>query len=68
MSPNDASVRRKQEVLLSTVDTVAESPAAFSDFGLSPEMLRALAEVEYAIPSPVQVEAIPALMAGSDVP
>jgi ATP-dependent RNA helicase DeaD len=39
----------------------------FATLGLSPEMLRALDDVGYETPSPVQFEAIPALMAGSDV-
>ena len=54
------------------VDTPALAPAVaapggFSDLGLSPEMLRALEDVGYQTPSPVQFEAIPALLAGSDV-
>ncbi|MFI5266932.1 MAG: DEAD/DEAH box helicase [Chloroflexota bacterium] len=45
-----------------------EAPAVgFSNLNLSPEMLRALEDVGYLTPSPVQSEAIPSLMAGSDV-
>ena len=66
--------RRKQEPLLSTLETVAQLPAegvtsalAFAELGLSPEMLRALDDVGYDTPSPVQAQTIPALLAGSDV-
>jgi ATP-dependent RNA helicase RhlE len=39
----------------------------FSSLGLSPELLRAVAESNYADPTPVQKEAIPAILAGKDV-
>ena len=50
------------------LDPVAEAAASgFSSLGLSPEMLRALEDVGYETPSPVQSEAIPPLLARSDV-
>jgi ATP-dependent RNA helicase RhlE len=39
----------------------------FSDLGLTPELLRAVAEKSYTQPTPVQLQAIPAVLAGSDV-
>ena len=39
----------------------------FSSLGLSPELLRAVAESNYADPTPVQKEAIPAILQGKDV-
>src|SRR3984893_17829682 len=39
----------------------------FSSLGLSPELLRAVAESNYADPTPVQKEAIPAILEGKDV-
>jgi superfamily II DNA/RNA helicase len=39
----------------------------FSSLGLSPELLRAVAESKYSAPTPVQKEAIPAILAGKDV-
>jgi len=39
----------------------------FSDLGLTPELLRAVADKGYAAPSPIQIEAIPAVLAGRDV-
>jgi ATP-dependent RNA helicase RhlE len=40
---------------------------SFSDLGLSPELLRALAEKGYDTPTPIQSRAIPAILAGRDV-
>jgi ATP-dependent RNA helicase RhlE len=39
----------------------------FSDLGLMPELLRAVADKGYDVPSPIQVEAIPAVLARRDV-
>ena len=39
----------------------------FSSLGLSPELLRAVGESHYSTPTPVQLEAIPAILAGRDV-
>ncbi len=40
---------------------------SFSDLGLMPELLRAVAEKGYDAPSPIQAQAIPAVLAGRDV-
>ena len=40
---------------------------SFSDLGLQPELLRAVAEKGYGSPTPVQSQAIPAILAGRDV-
>ncbi|MGK5092961.1 DEAD/DEAH box helicase [Deltaproteobacteria bacterium TL4] len=40
---------------------------SFSHFGLSSSILKAVAEQGYEIPTPIQSEAIPAVMAGKDV-
>jgi superfamily II DNA/RNA helicase len=39
----------------------------FSSLGLSPELLRAVGERQYPAPTPVQKEAIPAILTGRDV-
>jgi ATP-dependent RNA helicase RhlE len=39
----------------------------FSDLGLSPELLRAVAEKGYDTPTPIQQQAIPAVLGGRDV-
>ena len=41
--------------------------SSFDTLGLSPALQRAVAENAYATPTPIQVEAIPAILAGRDV-
>ena len=40
---------------------------SFTDLGLLPELLRAVADKGYDTPSPIQIQAIPAVLAGRDV-
>ena len=40
---------------------------SFEDLGLSPALVRALAEIGYATPTPIQSEAIPLALAGHDL-
>jgi len=40
---------------------------SFSDLGLMPELLRAVVDKGYDTPSPIQLQAIPAVLAGRDV-
>ncbi|MGA2838997.1 MAG: DEAD/DEAH box helicase [Steroidobacteraceae bacterium] len=40
---------------------------SFSDLGLLPELLRAVADKGYDVPSAIQVQAIPAVLSGRDV-
>jgi ATP-dependent RNA helicase RhlE len=40
---------------------------SFSDLGLMPELMRAVADKGYDSPSPIQLQAIPAVLAGRDV-
>ena len=42
-------------------------PMKFSDLGLSPELLRAVADKGYDTPTPIQQQAIPAVLGGRDV-
>lgn len=39
----------------------------FDHFGLSPEILRAVSEQGYQIPTPIQEQAIPLVLAGRDL-
>ena len=41
--------------------------SSFDELGLRPELLRAVAEAGYTIPTPIQAQAIPVIMAGRDV-
>ena len=47
-------------------DSTSE-PVRFTDFGLSPDILRALADQGYTHPTPIQAQAIPIVMQGRDV-
>lgn len=47
---------------IATLDT-----PSFSTLGLAPELLRALTESGYTIPTPIQSQAIPVALAGGDV-
>jgi len=47
---------------------VPTTPAVrFADFGLSPDILRALSDQGYVHPTPIQAEAIPVVLQGRDV-
>ncbi|MBV8062865.1 MAG: DEAD/DEAH box helicase [Nevskia sp.] len=48
-------------------DSAAQSPLSFSDLTLGEPVLRALAEVGYESPSPIQAATIPHLLEGRDV-
>ncbi|GGY08129.1 DEAD/DEAH box helicase [Massilia dura] len=56
---------------MSDIETTAqpEAPAQvrFSDFGLSPDILRALTDQGYVHPTPIQAQAIPVVLQGRDV-
>lgn len=43
------------------------APDSFASFGLAPELLRAVQDMGFANPTPIQAVAIPPLMAGRDV-
>src|SRR6266704_385384 len=43
------------------------SPSSFAELGLRPELLRAVTEAGYTTPTPIQVQAIPLILAGKDV-
>jgi ATP-dependent RNA helicase RhlE len=43
------------------------SAPSFSELGLRPEILRAVAEAGYTTPTPIQQQAIPVVLAGKDV-
>jgi ATP-dependent RNA helicase DeaD len=44
-----------------------DSPVGFADLGLRPELLESLATLGYEEPTPIQLEAIPLLIAGNDL-
>ena len=44
-----------------------QTPASFDSFGLSPQLLSAIAEMGYKTPTPIQVQAIPEVLSGRDI-
>ncbi|MDB5852833.1 MAG: ATP-dependent helicase [Herminiimonas sp.] len=55
-------------VPVTPISAEAPSPAIrFEDFGLSPDILRALSDQGYVHPTPIQAEAIPIVLQGRDV-
>ncbi|MDP1659568.1 MAG: DEAD/DEAH box helicase [Methylotenera sp.] len=48
-------------------ETVNFDSIAFTDLGLAPELLKALTESGYTIPTPIQAQAIPVALAGGDL-
>lgn len=49
---------------IAAVDAVVPT---FDQFGLSPEILRAVVDSGYTVPTPIQAQAIPVVLAGRDV-
>ncbi len=47
--------------------TPADTPVTFADLHIHPDVLQAVSDVGYEIPSAIQAATIPALLAGSDV-
>ena len=41
--------------------------SAFEELGVCPELIRACADLEWALPTPVQAEAVPLILGGGDV-
>ncbi|MFC6086518.1 DEAD/DEAH box helicase [Sphaerisporangium aureirubrum] len=50
-----------------TPDAIEEDVTSFADLGLRPELLRALTDLGYEEPTPIQREAIPLLLGGRDL-
>jgi ATP-dependent RNA helicase RhlE len=46
---------------------MSETPLTFNDFGLAEPIVRAVAELGYKDPTPIQAQAIPVVMSGQDV-
>src|ERR1700752_1778113 len=53
---------------MSETTLIPEAPTVrFADFGLAPEILRALTDQGYVHPIPIQAQAIPVVLQGRDV-
>ena len=65
-TPNNTEVAVTPDVdVLVAADAVPV--VRFADFGLAPEILRALTDQGYVHPTPIQAEAIPVVLQGRDV-
>ena len=78
VSSDAASWAESDTALPSVAATAAATPVVappaaetavptFDQFGLSPDILRAVVDSGYTIPTPIQAEAIPVVLAGRDV-
>jgi ATP-dependent RNA helicase RhlE len=67
VNPCLASDRRSQYPLLPGELQILRFQMSFELLGLQPELLRAVAEKGYTTPSPIQSQAIPAVLAGGDL-
>ena len=67
--PAAESASSVESALPSPTTPASTPPAAirFADFGLAPEILRALTDQGYVHPTPIQAEAIPIVLQGRDV-
>src|SRR5690606_34615558 len=53
--------------IISMTESITPDTPAFSDFGLHPNILQAIAATGYTTPTPIQSQAIPVVMDGRDV-
>ena len=49
---------------MSSASDTPDTPVRFADFALAPAVLRAVEEVGYETPSPIQAATLPPLLAG----
>jgi len=65
---------RKSKTLTKTKETASDTPEkddtptiSFAELGLAPQILKALDDIGYSTPTPIQAKAIPAALQGRDV-
>lgn len=65
---------RESKTLTNTDDTASDAPVkdekptiSFAELGLAPQILKALDDIGYTTPTPIQAQAIPAALQGKDV-
>lgn len=57
----------KEDQILLGKHPVETTPESFANLGLSSEILKSIAEIGFAHPSPIQAKAIPLALAGQDI-
>src|SRR3990170_2714648 len=65
--PREGPARFRQPYSVETVPTAMELHATFDSLGLDPVLLRAVRALGYEVPTPIQREGIPPILAGRDV-
>jgi ATP-dependent RNA helicase RhlE len=51
-----------------TIETLdVDTPTSFAELGLAPELMRAVTDAGYTVPTPIQARAIPLVLRGRDV-
>src|SRR2546430_919046 len=63
----DGFRRRRCATSFRATPFFVRSTMSFDSLGLAPELLRAVAEEGYVVPTPIQQEAIPLALAGRDL-
>ncbi|MGZ9712107.1 DEAD/DEAH box helicase [Glaciimonas sp. GNP009] len=63
----DTQSEKQQEIIIASDAEALEASIKFTDFGLSPDILRALSDQGYVNPTPIQAQAIPIVLQGRDV-
>jgi superfamily II DNA/RNA helicase len=66
-APDEAETTESQQIALPAAELPVEPEIVFEDLGLSEPILRAIAEKGYRHPTPIQAQAIPAVLSGRDV-
>jgi superfamily II DNA/RNA helicase len=65
-APASSSTTTEAEVSTPTVTIAVEAVNAFAPFNLAPELLKAVADLGFTMPTEVQMRAIPSAMEGGD--
>jgi ATP-dependent RNA helicase RhlE len=71
LTPEEAALLKKPAAVARAPQPKAEKPksdaSAFADLGLNVEIVRTLGFMDYTTPTPIQAQAIPALIKGRDI-
>jgi len=67
MTPNSRTKRTAAKPAAVTQDQTTSDVSAFAELGLIPELLDAVRDAGYTIPTPIQGEAIPVALRGRDI-
>lgn len=66
-SPGKAAIRAASGIINNPWTGNTLNDVTFADLGLAPNVLKAVEEAGYSIPTPIQLEAIPHIISGGDI-